>query len=252
MNEKITPEELAKAFHDIYERPDPQFGYETREESRVPWEHLPPANKRLMIAVAEIILLYIQDEKGQGTTALHAEAEPHGDALAFVQGSPVPQEQARRRWMPLLSAAVEQQDDLLAVCARCIWTAWTRERKAIQYLQSLSEQDEPASYTSWRLAVCQQAVLEALDAWDTLMVELTALDTQPDALLWPGAPAHALATYQAACRAEIRRCRSWAYRIQEAFLKQIEGKRVLFRIADPLSLEEAEAWDWANDPTALP
>ena len=159
-----------------------------------------------------------------------------------LRGERASVEQARRRWIPLLTAAGEQQDDLLGKCAWCIWTAWTHEQEASRYLRS-QEQDEPPSYGSWRLAACQQAVLEALDAWDTLLVELTARPAQPDAVLWPGAPAHALATYQAACRAEIRRCRAWAYRVQEAFLKQIEGKRVLFRFAEPSSLEEAEAWD---------
>jgi len=60
---QITPEQLARAFHDIYERLAPQFGYETREESRVPWDDLPPNNKRLMIAVAEVILQYVQREE---------------------------------------------------------------------------------------------------------------------------------------------------------------------------------------------
>ena len=152
-----------------------------------------------------------------------------------LRGEPASVEQARRRWMPLLTAAVEQPDDLLGECALCIWTAWAREREATRYVRSLSEQDEPPSYVYWRLAACQHALLDALDAWNTLLVELTARRTRPDA--------HALATYQAACRAEIRRCRAWAYRVQEAFLEQIEGKRVLFRFAEPSSLEEAEAWD---------
>lgn len=152
-----------------------------------------------------------------------------------LRGEPASVEQARRRWMPLLTAAVEQPDDLLGECALCIWTAWAREREATRYVRSLEEQDEPPSYVYWRLAACQQALLGALDAWNTLLVELTARHTRPDA--------HALATYRTACQAEIRRCRAWAYRVQEVFLEQIEGKRVLFRFADPLSLEEAEGWD---------
>ncbi len=70
---QITPEELARAFHDIYERLAPQFGYETREESRVPWDHLPTNNRRLMIAVAEVILTHFHDEKGPESDALHHE-----------------------------------------------------------------------------------------------------------------------------------------------------------------------------------
>lgn len=50
--EKIdgTPEELARRFHETYERLAPSFGYETRPESAVAWEDVPEANRRLMIA----------------------------------------------------------------------------------------------------------------------------------------------------------------------------------------------------------
>jgi hypothetical protein len=48
-----TPEELARAFHETYERLAPKFGYETRRESAVPWEEVPEANRKLMIAVCE-------------------------------------------------------------------------------------------------------------------------------------------------------------------------------------------------------
>lgn len=51
-----TPESVAKAFHEAYERLAPQFGYETRPESAVPWEKVPERNKRLMIAVCAELL----------------------------------------------------------------------------------------------------------------------------------------------------------------------------------------------------
>jgi len=44
-------EELAKKFHETYERLAPDFGYKTRDASAVPWEDVPEANKNLMIAV---------------------------------------------------------------------------------------------------------------------------------------------------------------------------------------------------------
>ena len=44
-------EELAKKFHETYERLAPDFGYKTREASAVPWKDVPEANKSLMIAV---------------------------------------------------------------------------------------------------------------------------------------------------------------------------------------------------------
>lgn len=52
----LTPEELARQFHEAYERLAPEFGYETRPESAVPWEDVPEANRALMVAVAGVIL----------------------------------------------------------------------------------------------------------------------------------------------------------------------------------------------------
>lgn len=49
-------EELAKLFHDTYERLAPRFGYETRAESAVAWEDVPEANRRLMIATVEHVI----------------------------------------------------------------------------------------------------------------------------------------------------------------------------------------------------
>lgn len=43
--------ELARRFHEAYERLAPSFGYKTRDETAVPWEDVPEANKRLMEAV---------------------------------------------------------------------------------------------------------------------------------------------------------------------------------------------------------
>ena len=52
----MSPEELAKLFHETYERLAPRYGYKTREASAVPWEEVPPTNKRLMVAVAGEVL----------------------------------------------------------------------------------------------------------------------------------------------------------------------------------------------------
>lgn len=52
----IDEEELARAFHETYERLAPQFDYETRKASAVPWDDVPIQNKRLMIAVCREIL----------------------------------------------------------------------------------------------------------------------------------------------------------------------------------------------------
>lgn len=52
----MTPEELAQAFHESYERQAPNFGYKTREASAKPWADVPEQNKSLMIAVAAEVL----------------------------------------------------------------------------------------------------------------------------------------------------------------------------------------------------
>jgi hypothetical protein len=44
-------EDVARKFHEAYEELAPSLGYETREESRVPWDEVPGNNKALMIAV---------------------------------------------------------------------------------------------------------------------------------------------------------------------------------------------------------
>lgn len=52
----MTADEIARAFHEAYERLAPSFGYRTREESAVPWESVPLMNKRLMIATVTALL----------------------------------------------------------------------------------------------------------------------------------------------------------------------------------------------------
>lgn len=54
----MKPEELARLFHEVYERLAPEYSYETRERTAKPWEEIPDddSNKRLMIATCEVIL----------------------------------------------------------------------------------------------------------------------------------------------------------------------------------------------------
>ena len=56
MSENGLAEELARKFHQTYEELAPEYGYETREESAVPWHQVPENNKKLMIAVCQKIL----------------------------------------------------------------------------------------------------------------------------------------------------------------------------------------------------
>jgi len=48
--------ELARLFHETYEKLAPEYDYKTRKRSAVPWGQVPSNNKRLMIAVCERII----------------------------------------------------------------------------------------------------------------------------------------------------------------------------------------------------
>lgn len=60
----ITAEQLAKLFHDTYERLAPEFGYETRPESATSWDQVPDNNKHLMVATAEVVITELADKHG--------------------------------------------------------------------------------------------------------------------------------------------------------------------------------------------
>lgn len=57
-----TVEALARQFHEMYERLAPEYGYETRPESAVPWEDVPENNRALMQAVVAEVLRQIRVE----------------------------------------------------------------------------------------------------------------------------------------------------------------------------------------------
>ena len=52
----IDPEELARLFHENYERLAPQYNYETRKASAKPWADVPSNNKALMVATVRAAL----------------------------------------------------------------------------------------------------------------------------------------------------------------------------------------------------
>lgn len=52
----MTPERLARQFHDTYEALAPSFGYETREGTRIFDPESP--NGKLMVAVCAVILRF--------------------------------------------------------------------------------------------------------------------------------------------------------------------------------------------------
>src|SRR5258708_1775578 len=73
----MTPEELARMFHETYERLAPSDNYKTREASAGPWESVPEQNKQLMTAVAAEVLVELEKKQGPGllNTLIQIEAE---------------------------------------------------------------------------------------------------------------------------------------------------------------------------------
>lgn len=49
-------EQIARAFHEAYEKLAPQYGYKTRRASAVPWADVPESNRSLMIATVSALL----------------------------------------------------------------------------------------------------------------------------------------------------------------------------------------------------
>ena len=52
-----TPERIARAFHEAYEKLAPMFGYETREANAKPWIEVPTQNRELMKAVVSSLIV---------------------------------------------------------------------------------------------------------------------------------------------------------------------------------------------------
>lgn len=52
----VSAVQVAQMFHTHYERLAPQFNYQTRPASAVPWDSVPENNRRLMVTVAGRVL----------------------------------------------------------------------------------------------------------------------------------------------------------------------------------------------------
>jgi hypothetical protein len=52
----MSAEDIARRFHEAYERLAPSFGYYTRPASAVAWEQVPIHNRELMVAVVAELL----------------------------------------------------------------------------------------------------------------------------------------------------------------------------------------------------
>ena len=69
MSSDRTPADVARLFHETYERLAPEFGYRTREASAVPWDEVPETNRALMIAtVTEVLAGFRVTPKPDDTT----------------------------------------------------------------------------------------------------------------------------------------------------------------------------------------
>lgn len=62
IKKEITPDLLAKFFHETYENLAPEYSYKTRKESAVAWEDVPKNNKDLMKAVAKKVIEKFLDD----------------------------------------------------------------------------------------------------------------------------------------------------------------------------------------------
>ena len=58
--EKIDSEEVARKFHEIYERLAPDYGWDTNKETKKSWNDIPESNKQLMIAVSREVLIWLR------------------------------------------------------------------------------------------------------------------------------------------------------------------------------------------------
>lgn len=54
--EPATGEDVARMFHETYERLAPDYGYRTREASAKPWDKVPEQNRALMVATVTEVL----------------------------------------------------------------------------------------------------------------------------------------------------------------------------------------------------
>lgn len=72
---RLNSEQVAKLFHDTYERLAPEHGYKTRKASAVPWEDVPEKNRALMIATCKIVIAEVEGHKGLDRGSTHGKRQ---------------------------------------------------------------------------------------------------------------------------------------------------------------------------------
>jgi hypothetical protein len=80
-----TNEQIAQAFHEEYERLAPGFGYETRRDSAVPWDKVPPANRNLMIATVAQVMARMQEPNLGGFDDDEADGSFHDGGWLLIR-----------------------------------------------------------------------------------------------------------------------------------------------------------------------
>jgi hypothetical protein len=98
-------EDLARAFHETYERLAPQFDYQTRPDSAKYWDDVPENNRNLMIMVAAVIRPEIERKaKIEALEWALSENITLPSGLTFPDGARIASEIARLR-------AKDQEED---------------------------------------------------------------------------------------------------------------------------------------------
>lgn len=89
------PADVARQFHETYERLAPSFGYETTAASAVSWESVPLMNKRLMIAVVTEVLASLLAERDEADRQISRLTQAHIEAEAELLAAEAERDEAR-------------------------------------------------------------------------------------------------------------------------------------------------------------
>lgn len=86
-NSALHPDDIARLFHETYERLAPSFGYETRKASAVPWEQVPETNRKLMTAVADEVAAHIIAQAAEKLRSVAAGRRQYLNRMSTTEGN---------------------------------------------------------------------------------------------------------------------------------------------------------------------
>ena len=105
---------IARMFHEVYERLAPTFGYRTREESAVPWEKVPAKNRDLMTATVGAVRAHLAaaspDERLREALAFYADKGNYTAQNPVGSGAHVWRDMGGRARAALAAADREKPD----------------------------------------------------------------------------------------------------------------------------------------------